>query len=302
MNVLDFAKGTEKLVSPTNVGTVTYLQKKISRLPLCLQKRIVKAATKKADKMSFIVEPYAFFLFYEVLSPDKLQRHLPKSFVPAKSAIFEGDKKKFYGLVDLFRLHTSVFWGARAESYIITRNIETGLLSWTILDYMSDTISYDEKFGLKSPDAKEAIITTTCGSGFVADIKRTGTKISASCTASLKNAKTKKLNEELWIEGNTSISYSNELGGANGGLFSLTFLPEEMNEALEVPLKDIKEAKVEWTPEVFSEGKLERAVCFPFAQHMLSDSPGNQTYYGSKAALEKAASKIDFDKIKSLNR
>ena len=50
------------------------------------------------------------------------------------------------------------------------------------------------------------------------------------------------LNEKLWIEGNTSVAYSDELSGFNGDTFSLTFLPREMKEAWEIPLKDIKTA------------------------------------------------------------
>lgn len=46
-------------------------------------------------------------------------------------------------------------------------------------------------------------------------------------------------------------------------------------------------------------GKLGKAACFPFAQHMLSDSPGNSTYYGDKALLQAAAEKVDFKKLKA---
>ena len=48
----------------------------------------------------------------------------------------------------MFRIHTSVFWGARVEFYLVAENTKTGLLSWVMMDYISDTISYDEKHGL----------------------------------------------------------------------------------------------------------------------------------------------------------
>ena len=106
--------------------------------------------------------------------------------------------------------------------------------------------------------------------------------------------------EKLWIEGNTSIAYSDELSGFNGDLFSLTFLPHEMKEAWEIPLKDVKTAEVSWFPAALG-GKLSGAACFPFAQHMLSDSPGRCTNYGSKAELQSTAEKVNFKKLKTFS-
>ena len=301
MNVFEFANGTEKLIDPMEVGTVHYLQKRLAKLPVFLQKKIVMSATKKADKMSFVVEPYAFFLFFEIEKPEKIQRYLPEMFIPAEAAVFAGGERKYYGIVCMFRVHTSVFWGARAECYVVTKNKDTGLISWTILDYMSDTISYDKKHGLKSPDVKQAVLATTCEGDFIGKMKRETGGREISCVASLLNGKMKPLDEHLWIDGNTSISYSKELGGDDGGLFSLTFLPEEMKQAWEIPLKDVREAKAKWVMSALG-GKLDKAVCFPFAQHMLSDSPGTKTHYGSKEALKKVADAVDFKKIKTLNQ
>ena len=91
-------------------------------------------------------------------------------------------------------------------------------------------------------------------------------------------------------------------GEPDGDLFSLTFYPEEMKQALEVPLDDVVMAEVA-TNRVGKFGAvLERAACFPFAQHMLSDSPGQMTHYGNEKALRKAVGAVDFDKIKTLNK
>lgn len=94
------------------------------------------------------------------------------------------------------------------------------------------------------------------------------------------------LDEKLWIEGNTSIAYGREIADS-GGLFSLTFMPEEMLAAWEIPLDDVRVDEISWYPEALG-GKLAQAFCFPFAQHMLSDSPGTSTFYGSKAALRQS--------------
>ena len=160
MNVLEYAKGVERLVDPMAVGTSHYMQTRLRKLPVWLQRKIVTSATKKADKMPFVVEPYCTFLFYEIPDPSKVQKFMPDGFVPAKAAVFEGGPEKYYGIVSMFRIHTSVFWGARTEFYLVAENTETGLLSWIMCDYISDTISYDEKHGLKSPDASGAVMTT----------------------------------------------------------------------------------------------------------------------------------------------
>ncbi len=299
MNILDYAKGVERLVDPMEVGKVLYLQTKMKRLPLFLQKKMVTGAAKKASKMPFVVEPYCTLLFYEIKEPEKIQKFLPDGFVPAKTAVFEGGLEKYYGIVTMFRVHSSVFWGARTEFYLMAENAETGLLSWIICDYISDTISYDEKHGLKSPDARRAIMTTTCEGDFVCDMQNEDMTKYVRCEMNLEGAKMKALNPRLWIEGNTSIAYGRLAGEADGDLFSLTFFPEEMKQALEVPLSKVRVADVLCGTGKIG-GVLERAVSFPFAQHMLSDSPGQRTHYGDEKKLRAAVEAVDFKKIKSL--
>lgn len=293
MKVNDFAYGSERLVDPIEVGRIHYLQKWLHRLPQSWQRKIVTNASKKTPKMGFVVEPYAFFLFYEIADPDAVKHLLPDGFEATKSRAFVGDEEKYYGIVSIFRLHASTFWGARSEFYVIARNINTGLMSWVILDYVSDTISYDQKHGLRSADAQRAVITTTCEGNLLTDISNHADGRRVCCEASLLHPKLRPLDEKLWIEGNTSIAYGREIAD-NGDLFSLTFMPEEMSTAWEIPLADVSVQELSWFPEVF-DGKLVQAACFPYAQHMLSDSPGTSTFYGSKAALRRAAESAKFD-------
>lgn len=300
MNVLEYAKGVEKLVDPMMVGKTHYLQTKLVRLPVWLQRKMVTSAARKADKMPFVVEPYCTFMFYEILNLRQVEKYMPEGFVPAKSAIFEGDIEKYYGIVSMFRIHTSVFWGARTEFYLVAENTKTGLLSWVMMDYISDTISYDEKHGLKSPDSKRAVMTTTCEGDFVCDMKSLDGSKKAECLANLMNAKMRPLNQRLWIEGNTSIAYGRLAGEADGDLFSLTFFPEEMKQALEVPLKDVKKTVASTKAGKF-DIKFDRVVSFPFAQHMLSDAPGIHTHYGNEKALRKAAEAVRFEKLKTFH-
>ena len=314
------------MVDPMMVGKTHYMQTKLSKLPVFLQRKIIKSATKKADKMPFVVEPYCTFLFYEIPDPTRIEKFMPEGFRPARTCIFEksssteakvksnhsiddnsgfitnddGKDGKYYGIVSMFRIHTSVFWGARAEYYLVAENTKTGLLSWVMMDYISDTISYDEKHGLKSPDVNAAVMTTTCEGDFVCEMETKAKDKKVNCTASLIHSKMKKLNKRLWIEGNTSIAYGRLAGEPDGDLFSLTFFPEEMSQALDVPLNDVREyeARTETTGN-FGE-VLDAVISFPFAQHMLSDSPGTKTHYGSETALRKAVEAVRFDKIKTL--
>ena len=299
MNVLDYAKGVEKLVDPMEVGKTLYMQTILRKLPVSWQRKIVTKASDKANKMPFVVEPYCTFLFYEIEEPDRIQPFLPDNFVPAKTAVFQGGPEKYYGIVTMFRIHTSVFWGARTEFYLVAKNSRTGLLSWIMCDYISDTISYDEKHGLKSPDAKHTVMTTTCEGDFICDMRNSDNDKYVECEMSLEGAKMKPLNQRLWIEGNTSIAYGRLAGETDGDLFSLTFFPEEMKQALEISLAKIRKAHVLCGTGKLG-GKLERAVSFPYAQHMLSDSPGQQTHYGSEEKLRKAVESINFQKIESL--
>lgn len=302
MNVLEYAKGVEKLVDPIMVGQSHYMQKKLAKMPVWLQKKIVTSAAKKADKMPFVVEPYCTFLFYEIPVPERVEKFMPDGFRPAKSAVFEGDAEKYYGIVSMFRIHTSVFWGARAEYYLMAENTKTGLLSWVMMDYISDSISFDEIHGLKSPDVKAAVMTTTCEGDFVCEMRNASGTKKVECVASLEKAKMRPLNERLWIEGNTSIAYGRLAGKPDGDLFSLTFYPEEMKRALDVPLKDVSHFYV-CSETVGKFGAvLDKVVSFPYAQHMLSDSPGTHTHYGSEKALREAVEKVNFKKIKTLAR
>ena len=299
MNVLKYAKGVEKLVDPMEVGKVLYMQTKLRKLPVWAQRKIVSSATAKADKMPFVVEPYCTFMFYEITEPGKMQKFLPAGFQPAKAAVFVGDAPKYYGIVTMFRVHSSVFWGARTEFYLVAENAETGLLSWIICDYISDTISYDAKHGLKSPDARQAVMTTTCEGDFVCDMSDGSGKKYVRSEMNLVDAKMRALDPRLWIEGNTSIAYGRLAGEEDGDLFSLTFFPEEMKSALEVPIAKVRKAEVLCGTGKLG-GVLERAVSFPYAQHMLSDAPERRTHYGSEKALRAAVEKVNFKKIKTL--
>ena len=142
-------------------------------------------------------------------------------------------------------------------------------------------------------------MTTTCEGEFVCDMMDETRKKYARCEMNLESAKMRKLDSRLWIEGNTSIAYGRLAGEEDADLFSLTFFPEEMKQALEIPIGKVRKAEILCGTGKLG-GVLERAVSFPYAQHMLSDAPERRTHYGSEQALRKAVEKVDFKKIKTL--
>ena len=65
------------------------------------------------------------------------------------------------GILGAFNVHTSVFWGSRVELYVIARNTRTGMLSWIICDYESNTISYGPGQGFSTSSTSRAVVTTS---------------------------------------------------------------------------------------------------------------------------------------------
>ena len=65
------------------------------------------------------------------------------------TAIFEETEPRICGVIGAFNVHTSVFWGTRVELSLIAENTTTGMLSWVICDYESNTISYDPGQGFR---------------------------------------------------------------------------------------------------------------------------------------------------------
>ena len=91
-------------------------------------------------------------------------------------------------------------------------------------------------------------------------------------------------------------------GTTRWGFVFFDFLSGRNERALDIPLKDVSHFYV-CSETVGKFGAvLDKVVSFPYAQHMLSDSPGTHTYYGSEKALREAVEKVDFKKIKTLAR
>ena len=291
-----FLKGTERLIDPITVGTVHFAQQMFGMLPLGMQRRMLEKAAARTPHMGFVVEPYAFFLFYKISDEKRAELLLPKGFKLARTSAFEGDEAASYAIISLFRIHTSTFWGARAELYFIAENERTGLLSWIIADYLSDTVSYDRANGLRAPSAPGAVMAASSEGRVVADFADEVQRRAIALNAPLAHATARPLDQRLWVEGNTSIAYGPWLSPGEPGTFALTFQPSEMTEALEIPVEDVEIEKMTWFDDILADGP-SCAVCFPYAQHLICDSPGSTSSYASADDLERAARDIDFEAI-----
>ncbi len=299
MNNKEFAKGAERLIDPITVGTVHVLQQFSGSLPLPLQHYLMKRAAKTTPQMGFVVEPYAFFLFYEVEDTQKTKELLPEGFSLVKTCICEDDEPAYYAIVCFFRVHTSAFWGARGEYYLVAEDEQTGLVSWIIVDYLSDTISHDRRYGLRGPSAPGSVVTITCEGRVLVDMEcsRGGGRMAFS--SGLESSCMRKLGKRLWIEGNLSVGYGALVNDSKAGTFSLTFLPDVMEQALDIPLENLEVECATWHGEILSSRPV-RMICFPYAQHLLSDSPESASGYASEEELVRAARSIDFSKIPTM--
>ena len=104
----------------------------------------------------------------------------------------------------------------------------------------------------------------------------------------------------MWVEGNLSVGYGRALSAEGADVFSLTFLPKEMERALEIPLENLDMACSTWHADILAP-RPARLACFPFAQHVLSDSPGRSSGYASERELARAARAVDFDSLRAFS-
>ncbi len=140
-DLLHFIKSTEKMVNPKDVGGLYRRAEMLSKLPVGIQKWIVNRASSHEPYVGFVVEPYSYFLAYEIKDETEAARRLPPGYELVPTAMFEGTEPRYCGVIGAFNVHTSVFWGSRVEFSLIAVNKTTGMLSWVICDYESNTIS-----------------------------------------------------------------------------------------------------------------------------------------------------------------
>ena len=226
---------------------------------------------QQGQHVGFIVEPYSLFLAYEITDEAPQPRLLPPGYKLVPSAVFEGTEPRLCGVIGAFNVHTSVFWGTRVELSLIAENTSTGLLSWVICDYESNTISYDPGQGFSATSTRRAVVTTSHAGDLIVDVQSAHGPNQITGVADLHRGTTRPLDQRLWLEGNLSVDYGGPLQAAGSVPFGLIFDPREVEQALDLPLDAVAIERMTFGDGILAAAPFE-ACCFPYAQHYLTTS------------------------------
>jgi len=282
-----YIKRTENLVNPDEVSIISLFGSMLGKAPVWLQKPILEGSSKKNPHMGFVVDPYAFFLCHEITNIELAQSLIPANFKIVPARIFADCEPRPYVIFGAFNLHTSAFSGSRVEMYIIAEDQDTGLLSWVITDYDTNTLSFDPGQGFVSGTTKTSTVTTTHRGTVLVDMqaRESGRRIAAE--ADLADAVMTPLDQRLWLEGNTSVAYGNELDDGRNTPFGLLFDPDEMKQALRIPLEATEVEELSWHKGLFA-AEPSVVACFPYAQHFITSSVPTETNIKTAEQLEAA--------------
>ena len=286
----DYIRATESAVVPATVAMRVQGIGVLRRLPHWLMQRIIERGSRTDPYMSFIVEPYATFLAFEITDEAAASRLLPPDYRLHPSAMFAETEKRPIAIVGAFNVHTTVFWGSRVEFYLIAQNRKTGLLSWVIEEYESNAHSYDPGQGFRLPSTSRSVVTTSYRGEVIVDVEAPESGNSLSLVADLANGTIAELDQRLWVEGNLSVDYGGELQ-QDTQPFSLVFDPGEMARALQLPLD-----AVSLCTNTFGDGMLDpnpfEVAVFPYAQHFITTSFPTGTSLRTPADLENAVREL----------
>lgn len=287
MNVKDdekFIRKVEGLIDPEEVSTLLFFQTFKRLLPKKLFKKLLYKASGKTPYIGFVIEPYSLFLFFKLKDIEKAKSLLPDRYKLIKTKIFEDDEPQYYFGLGVFNSRASTFWGARLESYLIAEDTETGLKSFIFIDILSNTIIALPPEGITDPNCQNALITISSRGELIVDFKEDKSERQIKLKGNINQGKMTKLEQSLWLTGNTSISHSTELSDGEDDPFAVIFDPAEVVQALDIPTDDMSLIKNTLFPGL-AEPEIYKAVCFPFAQHYIADSPGCRTFIKNRDEL-----------------
>lgn len=271
-----FIKGVESLINPMEVSNLLFFQKLKRLLPPQIIKRLLYRASKNTPYIGFVIDPYSLFLFLRVSNIEYAQSMLPDRYELAKTRLFSDDEPDYYMGIGNLNTRASTFWGTRQEAYLIATDKKTGLLSFIFIDILSNTIIALPTKGIADPNCKRAIFTTSSKGEVFLDIQEDKTNRKLLLTGSIKGGKMRRLDQSLWLMGNTSIGHCKKYANGDDNPFSVVFDPAEVLEALDIPPEDIRMIENTLFPGL-AHPEISKAVCFPFAQHYIADSPGCYT-------------------------
>ncbi|MBN1801592.1 MAG: hypothetical protein JW891_08820 [Candidatus Lokiarchaeota archaeon] len=265
----NFIRKTESLVKPKDVTTISYLSGSIKKLPNKIQYKFMQSGKKKVPYMGFIVDPYSVFLSFKITNTLAAQEMLPDGYELAETSFYNNDAKIPMAIASVFHARTSGFIGMRAEFYVIARNKETGLLSWIICDYETNTNSYDPKNGFCGYTCDPSIYTITPFGKLMLDIKNPSHNKEFIVLVDLKKGNSRELDESLWIEGNLTVDYGGELKSDLSEPFSLIFDPDMLKDALSIPIQCVSIISNSYLANIIDSSKPVDTLIFPYSQHFI---------------------------------
>jgi hypothetical protein len=280
MKILDdekFIRNVESLIDPKEVSFLYFFQTFKRFLPRFLFKKLLNKTSKKTPYIGFVIEPYSLFLFFKLKNIEKAKSLLPERYELKKTRIFADEEPEHYLGMGVFNTRASTFWGSRLESYLVAEDKETGHISWIFIDILSNTIIALPSVGVADRNSKNAIYTTSSKGDLLLDFKEDTTDRQIILTGNITNGKMRSLDQPLWLIGNTSIGHSKKFSDNKDDPFAVIFDPAEVEKALDIPIEDIHLKFNTLFPDL-AEPQLCKALCFPFAQHYIADSPGRHTY------------------------
>lgn len=286
-----YIKATERSVVPATVATRVQGIGILRKFPQWLQRYIIDRGSRTDPYMSFIVEPYAVFLSFEIADTAAAERLLPPGYSLCPSAMFSDTPKRPCAIVSAFNVHTNVFWGSRVEFYLVAENCESGLLSWVIEEYESNAHSYDPSRGFTLPSTSSSVVTTSYRGEIIVDVRGRESDNRLELIADLTSGASTELDQRLWVEGNLSVDYGGELQSCTKP-FSLVFDPGEMARALKLPLDAVSLCANTFGRDILKPEPFEVAV-FPYSQHFVTTSFPTGTSMRTAEDLEDAVSELN---------
>ncbi|MFO7795310.1 MAG: hypothetical protein R6W84_04105 [Promethearchaeia archaeon] len=262
-----FIKKIESLVKPQDVTAISFLSSFSEALPKKTQHKFSQSGKGKVPFMGFIVDPYSLFLFFKITNTSAAQEMLPDGYELAEASIFKNDAKFPMAIASVFTARTSGFIGMRVEFYIIARNKESGLLSWIICDYETNTNSYDPKNGFCGYTCDPAVYTTTYSGEILVDVKNPTENKEFVVLVDLEKGDSRELDESLWIEGNLVVDYGGEIKSEFSEPFSLIFDTDMVKEAVNIPLEHVSIKANSYLSNIIDPLKPVNALIFPYSQH-----------------------------------
>ncbi len=223
-----FIKGVESLINPMEVSNLLFFQKLKGLLPPTIMKRLLYRASKNTPYIGFVIDPYSLFLFFRLSNIEYAKSLLPDRYELAKTRLFTDDEPDYYMGIGNLNTRASTFWGTRQEAYLIATDKKTGLLSFIFIDILSNTIIALPTKGIADPNCKRAIFTTSSKGEVFLDIQEDKTNRKLLLTGSIKRGKMRRLDQSLWLMGNTSIGHCKKFANGDDNPFAVIFDPAEV--------------------------------------------------------------------------